>query len=156
MVFENKTKVVPVAAHLQGLFQKKNWQTLWQVYTLSRNWSKIVGSKVARRSAPAYVRKNVLWIQVRDSVWMQHLHTMKPQLLEQVRSAAPELEVNDIRWLLQPAQPEPANATPNKRHEARPPDPEQEKDFARIAATVEDEECRAALSRLWQTFKKFQ
>jgi len=86
MVFENKTKVVPVAEHLQGLFQKKNWQTLWQTYTLTRNWSKIAGPEIAQRSEPAYVRKNVLWVQVSDSVWMQHLHIVKPRLLEQVRA----------------------------------------------------------------------
>ncbi len=156
MVFENKTKVVPVASQLQPLFQKKNWHALWQVYTLSKNWAKVAGSKAAQRSKPAYMRKNVLWIQVRDSVWMQHLHSMKPQILDQVRRFAPELEVTDIRWLLRPTRPETPQQPPDRRHKARPPTPEKEKDFARIAATVEDEECRAALRRLWRTFQEYR
>jgi len=149
-----KNKVDPLADRLQSLFGRKNWHGLWQTYTLLRNWEDIVGAKIAARSEPAYVQNNILWISVSDSVWMQHLQSMKPEIHRKVREFMPDLEISDIRWNVQPAQP--PKAPPKERIKAHPPDPVQEKAFEQIASTVENEDCRSALCKLWRTYHKYQ
>jgi len=155
MTSQPKKTLPDLASHLPSLFGRKNWQTVWQTYTLLKHWSEIAGEKIAKRSEPAYIQKNILWVAVRDSVWMQHLQTMKPELVRKVRDFLPETEIRDIRWIMQPAEPLPAAPLPDRRTE-HPPDPEQKKAFERIASTVENKDCRIALCRLWATYHRFQ
>ena len=154
MSVDNTIKMDPIASHLQALYGKKNWHVLWQTYTLTRNWEKVVGSKIAKRSEPAYVQKNTLWVHVQDSGWMQHLQTMKPQLVEKVRLFLPEMEINDIRWIIQPAEPHTTDRQidPSKEHS---PDPGQEKYFKEMSSIVENKECRTALNKLWRIYNKY-
>lgn len=144
-----------LASQLQPLFGRKNWQTLWQTYTLVKNWPKIAGGKVANRSEPAYIQKYTLWIHVRDSVWMQHLQTMKPELIMKIQQFMPDLEIKDIRWIVQPTEPmkEKTGAVQNG---TKPADPVQEKAFEDISTTVEDDECRTALCNLWRTYNRYK
>ena len=144
-----------VASHLQTLYGRKNWHVLWQTFMLVRNWDKVAGSKIASRSEPAYVQKNTLWIHVRDSVWMQHLHTMKPELIEKVQQFMPDLKINDIRWVIQSAEPQ-AEAIQADNSTKHHPDPVKKKAFEQISSVVENEECRKALCKLWCTYHNNQ
>jgi predicted nucleic acid-binding Zn ribbon protein len=144
-----------LASQLEDLFGRKNWRLLWQTYTLDRNWPEIAGREIAKQSRPAYIRNNILWIHVGSSVWMHHLQSTKPQLLDKVRQALPKLTVHDIRWVLQPVAAPGDGRQPGSRTE-HIPDSEQARAFERMASTIENEECRAALCRLWRAYQKFQ
>ncbi|HHO48808.1 MAG TPA: DUF721 domain-containing protein [Desulfobacteraceae bacterium] len=151
----NKAALPDLASQLEGLYGRKNWRTLWQIYTLDRNWDKIAGGEIARQSRPAYIQNNILWIFVSSSVWMHHLQSIKPRLLAGVRNALPEVSVDDIRWILQPLEPLiPDN--PSRRPPERIPDPEKIRHFEQMASTVENSECRAALCKLWRAYQKFR
>lgn len=144
-----------LGSQLQGLFGRRQWHVLWQAYTISRNWRDLVGSEIAARSAPACIQKNILWVSVRDSVWMQHLQAMKPQILERVRAAYPEADIRDIRWQLWQA--EPPAAGPGDGGWARvEPDPDEARAFAAMTATIDNKECREALYRLWLALHQHQ
>jgi predicted nucleic acid-binding Zn ribbon protein len=140
-----------LASHLQALFGHRQWHTLWHAFTITRNWHEIVGKDIAGRSEPACIQKNVLWVHVRDSVWMQQLQAMKPQLLERVQRGFPEAEIRDIRLRLQTAEPL-ASVPRTGGMDKKNPDPEQARDFARMTAIIDNRECRDALYRLWLTF----
>jgi hypothetical protein len=149
-----KTDLQKLSSHLQSVFGSKNWQSLWETHKLVQQWPEVAGRTIASRSAPAYVRKNILWIYVHDSVWMQQLQALKPQLLDKVRNFSAALPVQDIRWLLQPAdhdKKEAVTGTPVKKPVINPAE---QKDFEKIAGTVENEQCRAALCRLWEVYHK--
>ena len=155
MTMQKKSALPHLAAHLESLFGRKNWLLLWQTYTLDRNWNGIAGCDVARQCRPAYIRKNILWITVRSSAWMHHLQSMKPALLEKVRLALPETVIDDLRWIMEPAENPPVAAQAYRRAE-RVPDPDQTRAFERMAAGIENSDCRAALCRLWRTYQKFR
>lgn len=150
-----KQELSRLASHLQALFGHRQWQTLWQAFTITRSWHEIVGKEIAGRSQPSCIQKNVLWVHVRDSVWMQHLQAMKPQLLERVQDAFPEAEIRDIRWRLQTAEPLVAAPRSGGRDQMKP-DPEQARAFAQMTAIIDNKECRDALYRLWLTFHQHQ
>ena len=150
-----KQELSRLAPQLQALFEQRQWHTLWQAVTITRNWPEIVGQDIAGRAEPACIQKNILWVQVRDSVWMQQLQAMKPQILERVQRSFPEAEIRDIRWRLQTAKPLAANPRSGNR-EGKKPDPEQARAFGRLTAIIDNKECRDALNRLWLTFHQHQ
>ena len=153
VIMESK-ELSSLASQLQGLFGRRQWHILWQSYTIARNWQELVGAQIAARSEPVCIQKNVLWVQVRDSVWMQQLQAMKPELLERVRQGFPEADIRDIRWRLQQAEPVVAARTGGGAR--RPPDPEQARAFAAMTAIIDNKECREALNRLWLAFHQHQ
>lgn len=144
-----------MASQLQGLFGRRQWHVLWQAFTLAKNWREIVGKEIAARSEPASIQKNILWIHVRDSVWMQQLQAMKPQILDQVQRRFPEADIRDIRLRLRQAEPL-AAASPPAGIRKKKSDPEQARAFARMTAIIENKECRDALYRLWLTLHQHQ
>lgn len=151
MAIDRNKDLPELSSSLQGLFSRKNWSTLWQTYTLVRKWPEIVGKNVAKKSEPAYIQKNTLWIYVQSSVLMQHMQPQKLTLLEKINSIIPEAGVQDIRWAMQPARPVSETAETVTKTVNRP-DPEEKDAFEAMASTVEDEKCREALQKLWRTF----
>lgn len=154
MTMEKKELSI-LAPHLQALFEQRQWHTLWQAFTITRNWQEIAGKDIAGHAEPTCIQKNILWVQVRDSVWMQQLQAMKPQILERVQRSFPEAGIRDIRWRLETAKPSAANLRPGNRGKKKP-DPEQARAFARLTAIIDNKECRDALNRLWLTFQQHQ
>lgn len=142
-----------LAGHLETLFGRRQWQALWQAHAISRSWKDLVGAEIAARSEPACIQKNTLWVQVRDSVWMQELQARKPGILDRIREGFPEADIRDIRWRLQQAEPQGHGAGEWVRVE---PDPEEARAFAAMTATIDNKECREALYRLWLTFHRYR
>lgn len=98
-----KSDLQKLSKNLQSVFGGKNWHLLWQVYKLVEHWQEVAGKSVAQNSMPAYIQKNILWIYVDNSIWMQQLQARKPELLEKIRNFHKELDIKDIRWLMRPA-----------------------------------------------------
>ncbi len=141
-----------LSSNLQSVFGSKNWQALWETHKLVEQWPEVAGTTIASKSVPAYIQKNILWIYVHDSVWMQQLQALKPQVLENVRNFSTVIDIHDIRWLLQPhdlkKKPAPRSSTsPSSRI-----DPTEQKDFEKIVKSIENEECRSALNSLWKVY----
>ena len=132
-----------------AIYATKKWKHQWRLFHLTQDWPAIVGTEVARLTAPAFFRQDVLWIFVQDSAWMQHMQFIKLDLLERVNRVLEAPPIVDIRWLLQPELPStPARNMP----EPHPVPPEQERSFRRMTESVANPECREALQRLWQIF----
>ena len=149
MVSDKDLDLPELSSSLQGLFNRKNLSTLWQTYTLVQNWPEIVGKNVAKKSEPAYIQKNTLWVYVESSVLMQHMQPQKLALLEKINDFLPDADIRDIRWAMQPAQPV-SKTTVATRKAVTQPNQEEQDAFKAMASTVEDEKCRKALQKFWQ------
>ena len=134
---------------MSAIYSSKKWKSQWRLFRLVQDWPAIVGTEIARLTAPAFFRQDVLWIFVQDSAWMHHLQFIKLDLMARVNRAIAEQSVTDIRWMLQPEfLPVPERHTP----QPHPVDPEQARSFHGMTESVANQECRQALLRLWQTF----
>jgi hypothetical protein len=134
---------------LSAIYATKKWKHQWRLFRLVEDWPTIIGTEVARLTAPAFFRQDVLWIFVQDSAWMQHMQFIKLDLMARVNQVMTEQPVTDIRWLLQPEIPlVPERHTPAPH----PVDPEQKRLFQGMTEGIDNQECRQALQRLWQTF----
>ncbi len=149
MTADTKNKLPQLSSRLPGLFNRKNWFLLWQTYTLVQNWTDIVGKNIAKKSQPAYIHNDTLWVYVQSSVLMQHMQPQKLSLLEKICRLVPEAGIKDIRWAMQPAKP----AREMKETAVKTdtgPGPEEIKEFEAISTTVVDRTCREALRKLWR------
>jgi hypothetical protein len=120
---------------------------------LSRQWGNIVDGEGAEQSEPAFLRREVLWVSVTQSVWMQQLQTMKPQLLEKIQQVLPQAGITDIRWQLRPLPPKRP-----KKEVGRPVagviSEEEQAAMRDQVATIQDSACREALLQLWRRHRQ--
>jgi hypothetical protein len=135
---------------LGGVYAHQQWKNQWRLFLLVRAWPTIVGTEVARLTAPAFFRDNTLWIYVQDSAWMHHLQFVKLDLLARINHAITGQPVIDLRWQLQPHQPPPPEQPPS--HQPRSIDAKEEQSFQQMSTAVHNPECREALQRLWRGF----
>ena len=63
---------------------------------LQQEWEELVGPTLAKHSYPSTIRYRKLNLISDNSVWLQQLVFLKPQILESIRTRFPELEVSDI------------------------------------------------------------
>lgn len=150
----NRSREFPVlSSRLEDLFTHKNWSTLWQTYTLHRQWEEVVGKSIAQKSEPAYIQKDTLWVYVESSVLMQHMQPQKLKLLEKINDMIPGVDILDIRWAIQPAKP--VKSLPDKtRKKEKFTAPGEKEEFNAMTSIVEDTNCRKALQEFWQKYHK--
>ena len=67
---------------------------------LQQEWEELVGPTLAKHSYPSTIRYRNLNLISDNSVWLQQLVFLKPQILESIRTRFPELEVSDIHLRL--------------------------------------------------------
>ena len=136
-------------AKVYALHQWGNQQHLLQ---LMRDWPQIAGKQVSQLTRPAFFRKDVLWIYVQDSAWMQHMQYVKLDLLQRINEALAATVIADLRWQLQPASERERSEQPPRP--LKPVDPEQRQMFNTMTASIADAACQAALQRFWQAFQE--
>ncbi len=150
---KNEQRPRRLGEQMERIYGEKGWRHPWQIFALVRQWQAIAGKEMAARTMPAFLRRDVLWVYVRNSAVMQHMQMQKPGLLEQVNRHVEGMRITDIRWMLEPAD-LPAPEERDWRPLQPMPDPDREEAFRRMASTVADPECRAALLDLWRSFQR--
>ena len=150
---ESNGDLVALAEALASVYATKQWTRQWQLFQLVRSWPAIVGEQVAALTAPAFFRREVLWIHVQDSAWMQHLQYVKLDLLDRINIALGDQPATDLRWLQRAFT---AAEMPRSAPEPRPIDPARERMFIEMANSIPNLECRKALLGLWRAFASYE
>ena len=65
-------------------------------FRLQQHWPEIVGEHVARHTRPESVRHRKLYLTAENSVWLQQLLFLKPELLAKINGAADGEALTDI------------------------------------------------------------
>lgn len=63
---------------------------------LQQHWREIVGDHVARHTRPESIRHRKLYLVAENSVWLQQLLFLKPELLAKINDAADGEALTDI------------------------------------------------------------
>ena len=80
---------------------------------LRKTWMDAVGPKIAAYTRPEAVRRNVLFIKVANSVWMQQLHFLKQDILEKINRVNAQNPIQNIFFSLdETAVPAPETRSP--------------------------------------------
>lgn len=125
----------------------------WDFIELTRQWPALAGEKVAAHTKPAWIKKDVLWVFVEGSTWMQELSFLKPNLLAKVNKRLQTIFLSDMRWLQQ-LQIHDTFLVATSQPPEKILDKQQEENFFTLTQIVTDSGCQQALFRLWQTFQR--
>jgi len=93
---------------------------------LRRHWPEIVGEPIATHTRPDQVRFKKLYILVHNSVWLQQLTFLKPELLDKVNSMAGEKLVTELVLRIGDVSLDRASQPMASAPEAGPPQPSAE------------------------------
>jgi len=132
-----------------SLYGQQQWGNQWHLFSLVRHWSEVAGREVASHSMPAYFRRDVLWVYVQGSIWMQQMQLAKLELLAKINAFLKGHQtVEDLRWMLQPTD---LIDVPRAEYVSPPisVDPAAEREFRVMAENIADPDTREAFCNLW-------
>ncbi|RUM36331.1 MAG: hypothetical protein DSY58_05530 [Desulfobulbus sp.] len=147
---ENKKKLCLLGDNLNSVLSRRQWGSQLHLVPLTRDWAKIVGNETAQHSLPAYFRRKVLWVYVHNSLWMQQMQMAKPELLEKINTFLQDkLQVEDVRWMIQPAHLIDAPETHYVSPEIQVNKDQEQKLYA-MAESIPDPVTREAFCTMWR------
>ena len=139
-----------VSQCLQQVVNSHIGPAYWRFYLLTRQWEDLVGTEIAAHVTPAWLRKDVLWVYVDGSAWMQEISFIQPDLLPKINSYLQSTIVREIRCLQRPQE---TTGVPAKTPiPNRAINQEEEQAFRRMTENIPDLKCGQALLKLWQAF----
>ena len=146
---ENDThKPVEISRLLSTVFENRKWRSKLELHRVFEFWNKTVGKEIAAVVQPYLIRGHVLWVKVRDSIWMQQLHFQKMLLLENINKQLVNEKFSDIHFQLDsslsaPMEPE------NEKQKPVFLDKKQEQEFDKLISPLENDDLKASLKSLW-------
>jgi hypothetical protein len=152
MGYRNSKKTRKITGVLPGVVRDMGWDVKLDMHSFFPIWEKVVSDNAASCSRPLKIVKDVLWLEVENSTWMQQLLFEKMQILDDINAALTLSRIRDIKFVL------PQDDDPPMREEIGeitfiPPDPEAVKRFEKQVSVIEDDAAREALVRLWYLSK---
>ena len=150
MVGKIKEKILtPLGDDLVAVYGQQQWGNQWHLFTLARHWPEVAGRDISSHSLPAFFRRDVLWVYVHDSIWMQQMQLGKPDLLDKINTFLKGCQpMDDLRWMLQPTD---LIDVPRAEYVSPPisVDPIAEREFRVMADNIRDPDTREAFCNLW-------
>jgi hypothetical protein len=141
-----------VSSVLSGLAKGLGLEAKLLEVQLSRHWPEIVGEQMAAHTRPDTIRFKKLYLLVENSVWLQQLTFLKPQLIEKINAAAGRalvadivMRVGDVRVPSEEANVRTLDVAAPEGCAATEPSAEVRREAAACAETVTDPALRARL-----------
>jgi hypothetical protein len=92
MTFKNLSDILETVLKKRGMLFTSDKKRLQGV------WLKAVGDNIAVQTAPEKLQKGTLFVKVSNSVWMQQLHFLKKDIIDNVNQQLGEHIVKDINF----------------------------------------------------------
>jgi predicted nucleic acid-binding Zn ribbon protein len=146
-------KPVEISRLLSSVFENKKWRRKLELHRVFEFWDKTVGKEIAAVARPSLIRSTVLWVKVKDSIWMQQLHLQKILLLEKINSQLDTEQLTDIHFQLDSSLQAPSEPVHEKKSKPVLLDKKQEQEFDKIISTLENDDLKASLKNLWVKMK---
>ncbi|MCF6291092.1 MAG: DUF721 domain-containing protein [Desulfobacterales bacterium] len=142
---------------LADMFRDRRWDSQRELHRVFLFWEQAVGPDISCQAQPQRIRNTTLWVQVRDPIWMQQLHLQKILLLERLNQRLTKARLTDIRFTintnLKTMAPAP-ETRPRDLPLKKEIDPQKKQQGERLVAGLKNDEIRAALQSLWDTFHR--
>jgi hypothetical protein len=147
-----KHKKVGTLSHtFAGLIRDQEWEYRFDQHRVFPAWKTLVDAETAACSRPLKVVKDVLWLEVDNSAWMQQLQFKKIQLLECLNGFLRVSYFSDIRFVVKERSDAPEKEAKPARDRVRfePPSEERLDAFRAQIDFIEDEAIKESMLRLW-------
>lgn len=147
----NKTSTEALSHTFAGLIRDKDWEYRFDQHRVFPEWERLVDPETAACSRPLKVVKDVLWLEVDNSAWVQQLQFKKLPLLDTLNRYLRLSYFSDIRFTVKERQ----KTSPQEDQAARPRirfKPPSEAEIEKFRAQIdfiEDEDIKESMLRLW-------
>lgn len=133
---------------LPEIMRDKGWELKLDQHRVFVDWERLVDKEIASRARPLKVVRDVLWLEVENSAWMQQLQFRKIELLETMNEYLQLARFSDLRFCVEEKK---KTVRKEKKHRVRfvPPPSEQIEKFEKQVSFIEDQKTRDALIRFW-------
>ncbi|MDH3390929.1 MAG: DUF721 domain-containing protein [Desulfobulbaceae bacterium] len=146
---ENDThKPVEISRLLSTVFENRKWRSKLELHRVFEFWNKTVGKEIAAVAQPYLIRGHVLWVKVRDSIWMQQLHFQKMLLLENINKQLVNEKFSDIHFQLDSSLSAPMEPETEKQKPIFL-DKKKEQEFDKLISPLENDDLKTSLKSLW-------
>lgn len=66
--------------------------------SIEKQWKKIVGDTISNNTKILYAKKQILYVKVSHSAWMQELGFMKTKILDDLNKSLKDSKIEDIKF----------------------------------------------------------
>ena len=144
----DKQKPVEISRLLSAVFENKKWRSKLELHSVFEFWNKTVGKEIAAVAQPSLFRGSVLWVKVKDSIWMQQLHLQKILLLEKINKQLSGEKISDIHFKLDSSLSTPPKPEIKKTKPILV-DKKKEQEFDKLIGSLKNDDLKASLKSLW-------
>lgn len=139
-----------VASVLSGIARRHGLEAKLLEHKLLKNWPAIAGEPIASHTRPDQIKFKKLYLVAENSVWLQQLTFMKPELVQKINDAAGSNLVADIVLRVGSVEQDerPTDAAAGEPPMAASPSPELLAEAEAKTAVVSDPELRAKLAQV--------
>lgn len=137
-----------IATFLPKLVRQKGWETQIDLHSVFLHWGDVAGD-IAAYAQPEKIVKNILYVQVDNSAWMQQLQYRKVELLERLNSRLKLSQIRDIRFTLAGSEIKEPDKQDSDTIRFEPPPEEKQQAFRSQIDSINDEDVRDSLMRIW-------
>lgn len=151
MVAKKKNSSVNVADFLPSLVRHKGWEKQLDLHSIFPKWKELVNEDFAEHAVPLKIEREVLWLEVENSSWLQQLQYGKFELLADLNDFLRLGWLKDIKMVL-PSRKDKLSFNPDEKGPSIRfirPSPEKIASFQNQVECIEDEKCRDALMQFW-------
>jgi len=131
-----------------GLIRDREWEQKFDQHRIFPEWKNLVDEETAAYSRPLKVVKDILWLEVENSAWVQQLQFKKIMLLETLNSYLTVSYFSDIRFTVKQTKKSKAKPAGQQVHFI-PPSSEEIEQFKKQLEFIDDEDIKESMTRLW-------
>lgn len=151
MVAKKKDSSVNVADLLPSLVRHKGWEKQLDLHSIFPRWQSLVNEDFAKHAVPLKIVREVLWLEVENSSWLQQLQYGKFELLADLNDFLRLGYLKDIKMVL-PSKKDKLSFNPEEKGPPirfERPSSEKIASFQQQVDCIGDEKCRDALMQFW-------
>ena len=151
MVTGKKNSSVDVGSLLPNLVRRNGWERQLDLHSIFPKWNELAGEDFVAHAKPLKIERDILWLEVENSSWLQQLQYGKYELMEDLNDSLRLGRLRDIKMVL-PSRKEKLSFDPDEKGPAvhfHRPSPEKVAAFQDQLRCIGDEGCREALMQFW-------
>lgn len=133
---------------LPALSRHQGWEEKLDLHSIFVHWEELLDDDMVSHSQPQKIVKNVLWIEVENSAWLQQFQFQTVLILELLNKSLRLSKLRGLRFYVAEKAYTKADDPEPSLHYVRPP-AEDVAAFEEQIASISDEESKESLLRFW-------
>ncbi len=137
-----------IEVFLPQLTRRQGWAEKLDSHSVFLRWEALVGSDMANYCQPLKIVKNVLWVEVENSAWLQQLQFQVIPLLDLLNKSLRLTRFKGLRFCIADNEQSKTKIKEPSLRYVQPP-AQDVADFQQQADAISDKDSREALVRFW-------